>query len=89
MRFAYVGVLIKREVVRVGEQRIEGSDRPISASSIAGGQIELQSDAWTPTSVLKRVSADRSHGPRSNLLATDSTRLPHSFEVPIDRTSAI
>src|SRR5882672_5343666 len=77
----------QREVVRVGKQRIEGSDRSVSASSIAGGQIELQPDAWTPTSVLKRVSADRSHGPASNLLTTDSTRLPHHFEIPIDRPS--
>src|SRR5882724_2684607 len=77
----------QREVVRVGKQRIEGSDCPICASPIAGGQIELQPDAWTPTSVLKRISADRSRGPGSNLLTTDSTRLPHPFELPIDRPS--
>src|SRR6266581_3340115 len=72
------------EVVAVGKQRIERTERVVSGLVIARGRIDLQPETWRPRLVGDGVAAAAPDGPGADILVPDVAELGHRFEVPVE-----
>src|SRR3989442_2614827 len=72
------------EVVAVGKQRIERTERVVSGLVIARRRIDLQLETWRPRLVGDGVAAAAPDGPGADILVPDVAELGHRFEVPVE-----
>src|SRR2546422_9834056 len=72
------------EVVAVGKQRIERTERVVSGLVIARRRIDLQPETWRPRLVGDGVATAAPDGPGADTLVSDVAELGHRFEVSVE-----